>query len=237
MATCFMIVSGARRRQGDVGLDGASRTELDSHANMPVVGKHAQVLADPGETCDVSALTPDDAQMQVKLIDAAIQYDCPFNGTVSILVLKNCLHVPTMENNLIPPFVMREAGIEVNDKPKIHTINPSVEDHSLYFPEGEKRIPLSLQGVFSGFPTSKPDIRTLDEIDGNELYMLTPNSWDPHNVAYRLNEESMINWKGEIAAKSNRQQFLLSDWKEDVEMAAAMTVGSLETTVVDGNIE
>jgi hypothetical protein len=39
--------------------------------------------------------------------------------------------VPAMEQNLIPPFVMREAGIVVNDTPKIHMKNPTIEAHSL----------------------------------------------------------------------------------------------------------
>ena len=54
-----------------------------------------------------------------------------------ILVLRNALHVPSMKNNLIPPFVMREAGIKVNDTPKIQTSNPTEEDHSIYFPDND----------------------------------------------------------------------------------------------------
>jgi len=35
-----------------------ARTELDSHANMPVVGRNAYVLAESGKTVDVSPFTP-----------------------------------------------------------------------------------------------------------------------------------------------------------------------------------
>ena len=34
-----------------------SRTELDSHANMPVVGKHAYIIAETGKKVDVSPFT------------------------------------------------------------------------------------------------------------------------------------------------------------------------------------
>ena len=33
--------------------------ELDSHANMPVVGKHAYIIAKTGKKVDVSPFTPD----------------------------------------------------------------------------------------------------------------------------------------------------------------------------------
>ena len=45
--------------------------------------------------------------------------------------MKNALHVATMENNLIPPFVTREAGVTLNDVLKIYVIDPQVEDHSI----------------------------------------------------------------------------------------------------------
>ena len=158
---CYQIVSGAVNGQDDDFVEGESCMELDSHANMPVVGKNAYVLADTGRTCDVYAFTPNYEPIEVPIVDAALLYQCPYKGTSHILVIRNCLHVPTMTNNLIPPFIMREAGVEINDQPKIHTKDPGVEDHSIYFPEAEFHITLSLNGVFSGFTMSKPDVTTL----------------------------------------------------------------------------
>lgn len=212
-----------------------SRTELDSHANMPVVGRNVLVLAETGRTCDVSAFTPDYEPMRVPIVDAAVAYECPYSGVTHILVLRDCLHVPMMTNNLIPPFIMREAGIEVNDRPKIQSKEPSIEDHSLYFPEAELRIPLSLSGVFSGFVTSKPDIATLESCD--DVYMLTPTQWDPHAHAWRLNEESMLDWQGDMIERQDRQQVLLSDVKQDMAMAASLGIGSVETCAIDSNLE
>ena len=73
--------------------------------------------------------------MTVKLVDAAVAYDCPFTGQVYILVIRNALYVPSMKINLLPPFILREKGIIVNDAPKIQVKNPTVSDHSLFFPE------------------------------------------------------------------------------------------------------
>ena len=97
-----------------------SRTELDSHTNMPVVGKHAYIIAETGKKVDVSPFTPDYKPLTVPLVDATIKYDNPYNGKSYILVLRNALYVPSMDNNLIPPFMLRALWVTVNDVPKIH---------------------------------------------------------------------------------------------------------------------
>ena len=229
-----MIVAGMDETKED-GWCEKSRTELDSHANMPVVGKNAFVLAETGRFCEVNAFTPDYEPMKVKIVDAALLYECPFNGTVHILVIRNCLHVPTMTNNLIPPFIMREAGIIVNDRPKIHSKDPGVDDHSIYFPESEFRITLTLNGVFSGFSTSKPDIDTLRECE--DIYLLTPTRWDPHDSAYGLNEEGMVDWQGEMVEKKYRRQVLLSEIKLDDAMDASLCISAVESSVIDRNLQ
>ena len=133
-----------------------SSTELDSIASMPVVGKHAFIILDTGRMTDVQAYSPDCESMHIHIVDAAVKYECPYEGTKYILVIRNALHVPSMQHNLIPPFMMREAGVTVFDIPKIQVNDPSDKDHSIYFPETKFRIPMSLWGVFSYFPTSKP---------------------------------------------------------------------------------
>ena len=102
-----------------------------------------------------------------------------------------------MENNLIPPFVMREAGVVVNDTPKIQTENPTVSSHSIHFPETDLRVPLSLWGVFSYFPTSKPSLLKLQQSEN--VYLLTPTTWDPHSLSYARNEAAMLDCNGEMA--------------------------------------
>ena len=133
-----------------------SRTELDSHANMPVVGKHAYIIAETRKKVDVSPFTPDYKLLTVPLVDGMVKYDNPYNGKSYILVLRNALYVLLMEHNLIPPFMLREMGVTVNDVPKIHKEDPTVDDHAITFVEMGFRIPLSLWGIFSYFSTSKP---------------------------------------------------------------------------------
>ena len=174
----------------DDGKSRGSRTELDTHANMPVVGKHSYVVCDSGRTVDVSPYTPDYPSMSLKVVDAAVQYDCPYDGATRVFIIRNAVHVPSMENNLVPPFIMREAGVKVNDMPKIQAEEPTVEHHSLYFPETSFRVPLKLWGIFSYFPSSKPSVGVLEQ--SKEVYTLTPDSFNPHDKAYAENEENML---------------------------------------------
>ena len=50
------------------------------------------------------------------------------------MVIRNALYVPSMQHNLIPPFMIREAGIVVNDTTKIQLDDPSADDHYIHFP-------------------------------------------------------------------------------------------------------
>ena len=212
-----------------------SRTELDSHANMPVVGRHALVIADTGKTVSVCPFTPDYQALNVKMVDAAVQYDCPYTGTSYILIINNAIHVPSMTNNLLPPFILRENGIQVSDVPKIHVSNPTTNDHAILFPETGFKIPLSLWGVFSYFPTSKP---TTDEMNGNdEIYMLTPARWNPHCDSYARNEESMLDWSGNMTSEKERKRIVLSEIDDDSALAASMTISDLEHLRVNQCIE
>ena len=89
----------------------SSRTELDSHANMPVIGRNAYILSRIGETVDVAPFTPDYKPISVELVDAALTH------------------------NLLPPFMLREAGIQINEVPKIHVTSPTEEHHAIIFQE------------------------------------------------------------------------------------------------------
>ena len=51
---------------------------MDSHANMPVIGMNAYILSKIGETADVAPFTPDYKPISVELVDAALNYECPY---------------------------------------------------------------------------------------------------------------------------------------------------------------
>ena len=67
------------------------RTKLYSHANMPVVGRNACVILDRGRIADVNPFTPAYESMQIPIVDAAVRYNCFFNGQTYILVMYKTL--------------------------------------------------------------------------------------------------------------------------------------------------
>ena len=212
-----------------------SHMELDSHANMPVVGKHAYIIAETGKKVDVSPFTPDYKPLTVPLVDAMVKYDNPYNGKSYILVLQNALYVPLMDNNLIPPFMLRIMGVTVNDIPKIHKEDPTVDDHAITFMEMGFRIPLSLWGIFSYFLTSKPAHDDL--LNPNEVYILSPATWSPHSNAYSTNEETMLDWEGNMQPKKDCQHWIvLDDVEEDVNMVASLLITPLEQEAIDTHL-
>ena len=83
-------------------------TELDSHANMVVVGQQATIISGPTTYAEVRAFADDCKTLQkVPIMDVAIAYDCPSSHETYILIVRNALLVKSMVHNLIPPFIMR----------------------------------------------------------------------------------------------------------------------------------
>ena len=210
------------------------RTELDSHANMPVIGMNAYILSKIGETVDVAPFTPDYKPISVELVDAALKYECPYSGEVKILIMRRGLYVPSMTHNLLPPFMLREAGITINEVPKIHAATPTEEHHAITFQETNFRIPLSLHGTFSYFPTSKPSIQELEEPE--DVYVLTPTIWNPHSDAYVINEESMLDWEGNMRhEKDHEKRVVLEDIPSDDTMISSLALCDKEQMVISSH--
>ena len=114
---------------------------------------------------------------------------------------------------------MRLAGLEVNECSKFMAKSPTIEHHSIYFPEDKLRIPLSLNGIISYIPVRTPTSQELEEpIDMLEL---TPNipSWDPHNLIYSKQEESMLKGDGTVKDPPRRKFVISSVLTEDMDPA------------------
>ena len=189
-----------------------SRSELDSHANMVVLGRHCFVFDGiHGKTCDVEPFDPAiGTARKVPIVDAAIAYDCPYHHQTFLLIIRNALYIPTLDHNLIPPFIMCEAGITVYEIPKIHVADPVSSDHSISFPSSNLLIPLQLQGTFSYFPSRIP---TSEEIHSCDKIFITPDgtNWDPYSTHFAINEDSMLDAEGHMHSKKKRRMHMLDN--------------------------
>ena len=55
------------------------KSELDSHANMVILGRNCFIFEWSGRTCNVMSFTKTLGTVQhIPIIDAAITYDCPY---------------------------------------------------------------------------------------------------------------------------------------------------------------
>jgi hypothetical protein len=172
------MVSAANVSEGEPDIQD-SRAEMDSHANMPVVGRNACMTSDTGRIADVNAFTADCDSMMMSIVDASVRSDCPCDGQACVFVMRNALHVPSMKNNLVPPFMMREAGITANATPKIQAIKPTKEDHSTCFPESDFRIPLS-----SCFQLAVPEFEASLNPPNAQLIVMDRCRSDQHGWGY-----------------------------------------------------
>ena len=171
---------------------------------MVVLGAHAFVFESTKRTCNVQPFDPSlGTASKIPIVDGAIVYKFPYRGGIYVLIVRNALHKPHLQNNLIPPFVMRADGVTLNDTPNIHRKYPTIDNHCITFEDSNLRIPLQLSGVFSYFHTRKP---ILSELHESPKLFLTPdaNDWNPHCQSYETNELSMITCKGELADKNQR---------------------------------
>ena len=223
--------------EAETETDGESRMELDSHANMPVVRREALVVEQSGKMVEVSPFTPDYKPIKVEVVNAVIQYDSPLDGREYILVIQNAIRVPSMSNNLIPPFIMRENGIMVNECAKIHCEDPTREDHAIFFETYDLRIPLQLHGIISYFVTRKPNVEAVMDAHeplncATEIYTLTPVRWNPHTNAYALNEESIVDWEGNIRERNHSDVKIVLDEIDD-DYQNQHKILSIETQHID----
>ena len=154
--------------------NGVSKVELNSYADSPVVGANAHILERTGRTVSVCGFTDElGKSLLVEVVHAAVVFDCPTTGNSYVMFLNNALHVPSLECSLINPFIMRLAGIVVDECPKLLAEIPSIAHHSLYFPDQDLRIPLALDGIVSYFPCHMP--RGEELTDPSNFLALSPS--------------------------------------------------------------
>ena len=86
----------AAASNGPVG--GGGTTELDSHANIVVIGAQGTIIQKMGKYADVNGFSSDVGTMsRVPNVNAVLAYDCPISGKTSLLVARNALFVENMD--------------------------------------------------------------------------------------------------------------------------------------------
>ena len=83
---------------------------------MVVLGAHDFIFESTNRTCNVQTFDPSlGTASKILIVDGAVVYECPYTGEIYVLIVRNALHIPHLQNNFIPPFLMRAAGFTLND--------------------------------------------------------------------------------------------------------------------------
>ena len=92
-----------------------SITELDSHADSPVVGENSMILYKTEMTVNVTPFSDDFGMMpKVPVVRAAVAYYFPITRYSKIPIINNALYIREMDHNLLAPIMMRLNGLLVS---------------------------------------------------------------------------------------------------------------------------
>jgi hypothetical protein len=162
--------------------------ELDSHADTCVAGPNSIVLEYTDQTANVSAFSDHhDVMKDVPIGTAATAYDNPQDGSTIILILHQALLMnDKVDNTLLCPNQLRANGLVVDDVPMHLAPYWQPSTHSIFSPEDDIQLPLTLHGVISLIETRTP---TQEELDTCKWVVLTSDmTWDPHSSLFHENE-------------------------------------------------
>ena len=121
----------------------------------------------------------------------------------------NAFHIPEMNHNLISPFILREAGLQVDEIPKLHGTEPTQEHHSIYDAETKLCIHFKLKGIFYYFLCKKLTHDKTEIWEEHNVVFLTPDaeSCNPNNEYYAEGEDDMLDVDGDIITHAAHEQY------------------------------
>ena len=176
---------------------GDMHCELDSHADTCSFGPNAYLVQDTGQTISVTGFLENLGTVRnVRIVTAAVAYDCPDTSHTYILFFHQALYFPKLDKHLICPAQLRANNVIVNDTPIIHLPydQRTPESHSIITspPHPNMHIPLSLHGTTSYFRVRKPTFHEINnEFDCIHVHLTSDREWDPYDPSYQEAEESM----------------------------------------------
>ena len=121
-----------------------SGTDMDSHADSPVVRKNAYILSTRDRHVKVNGFTKALGSKTVSVVDTSVAYECEYTSKVYILIIRNALYFKEIDVNLIAPFIIRLTGMKVKEDPKFTETLPTLDTHSISIPDSDIRLPLAI---------------------------------------------------------------------------------------------
>ena len=126
-----------------------------------------------------------------------------------------------LEHSLLNPNQLRDHGIRVDDVPRQFE---KTSTHSIYVPGHDLTIPLTLEGIISGFDCQKP---TWEEYENNpKIELTTDRPWNPSSEDFADRERRVAR----VARKAYHADLLLNHNTERQIAAANALYQAMSTT-------
>ena len=116
---------------------------------------------------------------------------------------------------------MREAGLIVNDVPRIHKRQDDLTNQKHFivsmvdvdYNGTNLNIRMKLDGIFSYFPTRKLTMDELEECEYMETVYLSPDAaqWNPYDEEYAESEDKFLDFRGDLIHRQPKRRKILYD--------------------------
>ena len=126
--------------------------ELDSHADIYVIGGGALVVADFNDPVNFQGYYPSLGTKTYKTITGAVGYCDPISGSIYHLVIHQAIYISGLDHHLLSPMQCCVADVEINDFPRFLIANTTEYSHCIIAHDeygARVIIPLLIQGVTS----------------------------------------------------------------------------------------
>jgi hypothetical protein len=110
---------------------GETTLELDSHADMCVLGHDALIFLDYDRPVIVKGYDPSLGTKTYTSVNRGLAYDDPTTGKLYHLMINQAIHIPHLDHRFLCPMQCRVNDVIVNNTPKFLTSDPTDHMHAL----------------------------------------------------------------------------------------------------------
>ena len=96
-----------------------TKIELDSHADVCVVGDHYLMEHDQNRPVNVNGYNPKARSKYACIVDATVVYTEPGTGLVIILLTCQAIETKSLNHHLLCPMQCCMNGVLIDDVPKV----------------------------------------------------------------------------------------------------------------------
>jgi hypothetical protein len=180
--------------------------ELDSHANICVLGHDALIILDYQQPVSFVGYDESLGSKTYQTVSGVVAYDDPWTRRMLHLIINQAIHIPHLDHHLLCPMQFRVNEVTVNNLPKFLMANPTDQTHALTLNDPNNPLqlvilPLTLRGVTSLLNVRTATINEFNSQDYSQLHLTSETlTWDPMTNLYEQQENSMMAYLGNIVS-------------------------------------